>query len=121
MGGDCHHHEGPNKYVMLGMIIDQYHKFPLHNTTKDAVYAPIVNVVEVGMYWNFTTSREKGLTEKKITKNWDQQILLSTQVKGQSDVQDSTLLLAPWRSQIGLTGFYHLIIFLITIITMNTT
>ena len=27
------------------------------------------------------------------------------QVKGQSDVQDSTLLSAPWRSQIGLTGF----------------
>ena len=27
------------------------------------------------------------------------------QVKGQSDVQDSTLLSALWRSQIGLTGF----------------
>ena len=64
MGGDCHHHEGPTKYVMLYQrLID--------------CYASVVNVVQVGMYWNFTTSREKGLMENNEEKG----ILLMLQVK----------------------------------------
>ena len=60
----CNHHIGPNKYVML------YQRFT-------AFYAPVVNVVQVGMYWNFTTSREKGLMENNEEKG----ILLMLQVK----------------------------------------
>ena len=47
--------KAPTKYVML------YQRFT-------AFYASVVNVVQVGMYWNFTTSREKGLMEKDEEK-----------------------------------------------------
>ena len=72
MGGDCHHHKGPNDYVIyalivwLGMVIDQYDK--VHQQRLTVFSASVVNVVQVGMYWNFTTSREKGLMEKMKKK-----------------------------------------------------